>query len=760
MTLLSGHIDYLRLFDWVWQTSAKVSILIVLVLLVKLVFKNKISARLHYLLWSIVIFSLLFPWAPQSSFSLYNLSNLEMQRTNSFNESTEAFSHSVVENDGLSSEEMDYPLDQIAVAQNSNILVNDNKSPNSMTTSPFIHKLFFFLWLIGIIVFITVTGLVNRRFNHSIQGRSVSDVKLLTAFTTAKNKLNIKVKVPLVQTRLIISPSLYGVFRPSVLIPMDILEEFDQEQLNHVFVHELFHFKRKDMIVNWLTLGLLIIHWFNPILWYAFYKLREDQEIACDAITLEHIGSDNAKEYGYTLIKLAESSTRLPRIVSLASLSGLSSQIKRRITMIKDFRKVPIRWAVLVVGVVVAFSFITMTNATATTADIHEATLSSSPVVQVNSLEPIKINLDLVNYARENYQGDYDYSTENDIASSTYGWMLGGLDRAPDKDGLDEKKKQAEEYLPTKPVFVKSYDGTFLEDYYIVPYIQGQKFVGASVVTPAVNRRVHMYDGITFSPREKLFEIDASDAIEILKQEKGIEKPPVPRLIFHSALDESSLFPSDYSLLPSYNEPNLFSSYSILQPSWEFIVDDNTRLYVNQAGKVFNDTNIVPWYETYIAPKYNSQAVRIEPNKLIRDDDWRLTVSKVSPLSSSKGGWGYNSYDESKSSKYYAVFLTLENINGKDKVFIPKGKVSGVVGGSGKLYDAEVLSFDNWYIKNLRGLQLMAKKDGRTIEPGIFKASLPPIQVDSSEQKLAKIIYQDEYGNQFEIPIQISESKL
>lgn len=125
MTLLSGHIDYLRLFDWVWQTSAKVSILIVLVLLVKLVLKNKISARLHYLLWSSVIFSLLFPWAPQSSFSLYNLSNLEMQRTN---ENTEAFSPSVVENDGLSSEEMDYPLDQIATAQNSNILVNDNKS--------------------------------------------------------------------------------------------------------------------------------------------------------------------------------------------------------------------------------------------------------------------------------------------------------------------------------------------------------------------------------------------------------------------------------------------------------------------------------------------------------------------------------------------------------------------------------------------------------------------------------------------------------
>ena len=427
--------------------------------------------------------------------------------------------------------------------------------------------------------------------------------------------------------------------------------------------------------------------------------------------------------------------------------------------MIKDYGKIPLRWAVLAVGVVVALSIATMTNAKATTADVSEVDQSYSPVVSANSLEPIQLNQDLVEYARTNYQGGYDYSTEKDIASSTYGWMLGGLDRAPDKDGVAEKKQQAEGYLPVKPIFVKSYDGAFLDDYYIVPYLQGERFVGASVVCPVVNERVEMINGVTFSPREKLLEIDADEAMKILKQEKGIEKPPSPRLIFHSVLNESSPFPSDYSLLPSYNEPSMLTPYSILQPSWEFVLTDKTRLYVNQAGQVFNDTNVVPWYETYVPPEYNPQAVRIEPDKLIRDDGWTLTVSEVWPLSTSNGGWGYNPYDETKPDKYYAVSLTLENIQGNDQVFIPKGRVVGTVGSSGKVYSAQQLSFDSWYIQNLRGLQLMAKKDGRTIEPGIFKASLAPMQVDPSEQKLTKIIYQDEHGNKFEIPIQIPESK-
>ncbi|WP_434510316.1 M56 family metallopeptidase [Desulfitobacterium sp. AusDCA] len=369
--MLSEPIDYMRLFDWVWQTSAKVSILIICLLMVKFVLKNKISPRLHYLLWSIVIASLLLPWTPQTSFSLYNFSHLKTQQSSSIRESAKADSDLAIENTGLSSEKAGFPSDpfgSVAGDQNLDKLINNNKSVNPIAASPFIHKLLFSFWLMGIVVFIIAAGLINLRFSYRIQGRLVTDMKLLKAFEEAKNKLNIKAKIPLVQTRAITSPSLYGVFRPKVLLPMGTLEEFYEEQLDYVFVHELLHFKRKDMVVNWLTQGLLIIHWFNPLLWYSFYKLREDQEIACDAITLEKIGGDYAKEYAYTLIKLAERNTRLPRIISLASLSGSSSQIRKRITMIKDFRKIPLRWALFVVGVVIVLTFVTMTNAKADTS--------------------------------------------------------------------------------------------------------------------------------------------------------------------------------------------------------------------------------------------------------------------------------------------------------------------------------------------------------------------------------------------------------
>ena len=37
---------------------------------------------------------------------------------------------------------------------------------------------------------------------------------------------------------------------------------------------------------------LLILNWFNPILWYAYYAMREDQEIACDNLALTFINPE------------------------------------------------------------------------------------------------------------------------------------------------------------------------------------------------------------------------------------------------------------------------------------------------------------------------------------------------------------------------------------------------------------------------------------------------------------------------------------
>lgn len=538
MTVQLSHLDYLKLFDWVWSTSAKVSILIVLLLTIKFVFKNKIGARLHYLLWSVVIISLILPWTPQSSLSLYNLTSPSMQESSVIFEDVNNSLISNITVNGTSSEVEANAPEPIASAQSPSLLPNTQKS---IAISPFIHKLLFFIWMMGIISFITVTIGVNRRFALRIQGQPVVDIKLLTAYKRAKDNLNVKKEIPLIQTEHVASPSLYGLFHPRLLMPAGILEEFNPEQLAHVFLHELSHFKRKDLWVNWIIQGLLTVHWFNPVVWYAFLKLSEDQEMACDAVTLEHIGTNDAKKYAYTLITLLEKNSDGPKIASLASLSGTQSQIGRRIAMIKGFHKTSIKWSLLIIALVVTLTFVTLSNAKASISSTNET------------------------------------------------------------------------------------------------------------VAPVTN----------------------------------------------------------------------------------------------------------------VALENNSKTVKIEPNTLISNEGWSLSISKVESLGGAQGGWGYHSpFKESDTVRNYAVFFTMENAEGKDKAFLPKGKVLGIVGTSGKYYDFSkggYDSLDKWYSgehwDSIGEPNSPGHWDsmGKPHSPGVFQFGTGA-DVDLNEQGITKVVYQDENGTKYEIP--------
>lgn len=84
------------------------------------------------------------------------------------------------------------------------------------------------------------------------------------------------------------------------------MEVLDEQQLRYILYHELAHIKRRDVGVNWLMHGLLILNWFNPILWYAYSCMGEDQKLACDAFAIVYIDSEEHPAYGRTIISLLE----------------------------------------------------------------------------------------------------------------------------------------------------------------------------------------------------------------------------------------------------------------------------------------------------------------------------------------------------------------------------------------------------------------------------------------------------------------------
>jgi hypothetical protein len=100
------------------------------------------------------------------------------------------------------------------------------------------------------------------------------------------------------------SPAVTGLFRPTLLLPVNFRDTFTSREVGLVLRHELMHLKRGDLPLNALLCLLLALHWFNPLLWLAFFKVRLDREVACDAQVLQNDTNDRRREYGHALLKV------------------------------------------------------------------------------------------------------------------------------------------------------------------------------------------------------------------------------------------------------------------------------------------------------------------------------------------------------------------------------------------------------------------------------------------------------------------------
>lgn len=354
------------IFDWVIETSIMASILVGLILCIKVLLKKQLTPRWQYALWLILLVRLLLPWSPNSSFSMYSMfsqgyeylrypmqENLKVQTLNEINEQKTSSFYLKGENE----------VKKVGTFQDT----------DKATWSLSIDEVLLYVWLLGVLCLSFFILIVNKRLYVYLQKQSViKDDRVLRIFESCKETMSIKRNISLLLTSKVSSPTLFGYIRPRILLCERHIEQLDDNQLRFIFYHELAHFKRKDVGVNWLMYSLLVLHWFNPILWYAYYVMREDQEIACDALALTFIGHKEKLAYGHTIITLLEYYSNYKKTPTLANFSGNKYALKRRIGMIKKFNKKSYRWSILGIATIIGLSIFSLMNAKTTESSIEK----------------------------------------------------------------------------------------------------------------------------------------------------------------------------------------------------------------------------------------------------------------------------------------------------------------------------------------------------------------------------------------------------
>jgi len=338
------------LLEWLWRASWQASVLVGLVLLVQAIFRNKLAARWRSALWWLVLIRLVMPVVPQTPWSLFNYMHLDRMRVASVPLVSRAIGPRVQEG-----------LDAAFARPSAPGPAEPNKkvstpTPEAGAAAPTVvvaagaperpgqpwawRQTLAAFWLAGVLVFLGrvawAYGAFARRLRH-LPG--IQDPTLLALFDECRQTMGARKPAALIATPEVDSPALFGCWRVRLLLPERLTTEFSREELRYVLLHELAHLRRGDVRLNWLITLLQALHWFNPVLWLGFARMRADRELACDALALAVAPDEAKRPYGRTILRLLEGFTHPSPVPGLVGIVEDRKQMENRLRMIARFKK-------------------------------------------------------------------------------------------------------------------------------------------------------------------------------------------------------------------------------------------------------------------------------------------------------------------------------------------------------------------------------------------------------------------------------------
>lgn len=141
----------------------------------------------------------------------------------------------------------------------------------------------------------------------------------------------------------ILSPFVFGIFKPKIYLPFNICES----DFEYVIAHESAHIKRLDNLTRPLWFLILCIHWFNPLVWLAYVCFCKDTELACDEKAIKNFSVSELKKYSEALLRCS-----VKEHLNISPVAFGEVGLKERIINIKKYKK-PAVWVSALCGVTV-----------------------------------------------------------------------------------------------------------------------------------------------------------------------------------------------------------------------------------------------------------------------------------------------------------------------------------------------------------------------------------------------------------------------
>ena len=251
-----------KIFFDVVNMSITGSFAILIIILVRLLLR-KAPKVFSYTLWFVAFFRLLVPFSFESVLSILPFNTMPLSTDMLYIET---------------------PCVETGIKAIDNV-INPVVATEILGSSVNVYQAFTFcgkiIWYIGVFIFLL----------HSIRSYFKLKEKLQNAVLLRDN---------IYITQTISTPFAIGLRNPKIYLPNNLAST--QE---YVIAHEQAHLSRHDNLAKVIGYVILVLHWFNPLVWIAFKLFVTDMEMSCDESVIRKAKTDIRKEYSQSLLDLS-----------------------------------------------------------------------------------------------------------------------------------------------------------------------------------------------------------------------------------------------------------------------------------------------------------------------------------------------------------------------------------------------------------------------------------------------------------------------
>jgi len=260
------------------------------ILLFRFIFKNRISSKLQYLMWWLLILRLLMPVTPDIGLH-FNLQDMLLKQAHQAELPAPAPVLDVAPA-SVPNTQSSYESVAPAIQPDTDVAPSQHVNPAKSTDW---YSIVFVVWLLGAIGFLGWLIFVKLRYYESLQHLMAGGPReVYELYDRCCKELGVK-PLPLWIVNKSMSPGIAFFGEPVLLVPLSLCN--DESRLRFALLHELTHKKRGDHYMTLLLNILRAVYWFDPVVHFAFSELRSDMESACDSDVLAYIGHEQKRGY-------------------------------------------------------------------------------------------------------------------------------------------------------------------------------------------------------------------------------------------------------------------------------------------------------------------------------------------------------------------------------------------------------------------------------------------------------------------------------